>query len=74
MHPYIWYFMTAWEKWNRLKIELNFCSLNWPLKEECMSPCYDIDDTCQNSKPINGTTKFVGLTLVYLWKVQIKYC
>ena len=31
-----------------------------------MSPCYGIDDTCQNSKPINGTTKFVGLTLVYL--------
>lgn len=31
-----------------------------------MSPCYDIDDTCQNSKPVNETTKFVGLTLDYL--------
>lgn len=31
-----------------------------------MSPCYDIDDNYQNSKLVNGTTKFVGLTLVYL--------
>lgn len=31
-----------------------------------MSPCQDIDDTYQNSKPINGATKFVGLILVYL--------